>query len=765
MASGPDKSRPAQLWLLPEQGRAGRHLVADVAIDAPVMRTYSYSVPDELRDRVHAGVRVRGPHRGKNPVEGICVRIADRPWDHTLRPLVEVLSGDTPLTEPLIDLGLWMADYYHCSPLRALRALAPAPAWDPPKIKTVKYVRLAAQLGDGSVTDKQRSLLGVVAEGSSLRRRDALRRAAVGPSTLASLCKRGLIEQYELQVPEDALPSDDELRSQHCATSEDGLVLNADQQRALHQIDATSETAPEFRVFLLFGVPGSGKTEVYVRAARRTIAAGRQVIIIVPEIALATHLVDRLVARFDRVRVLHSRLSPRERTRSLRAIHSGGISVVIGTRTAVFAPCPQLGLIVVDEEQEASLKNQMSPRYHARDTAIKRAELENIPIVLGTATPSLETWHNAAVLRHYCLLRLPERAGGAQPPRVRLVTDRAADRDGPATLLSKELRAALRDTLDAKEQAILLHNRRGYAAHLRCGSCGLTAACDRCGSHLVYHRTDQNMKCHLCGSRSPVPKRCPDTSCGGRLERTGMAIQRLEEELTRAFPAARLLRLDSDTMRRREDYRSSLERFERREADFLIGTQMVAKGLDFAGVRLVGVIEADAALTMPDFRAAERTFQLVAQVVGRAGRRAGGSQAIVQSSTTSLGVVRYALTNDYESFAAEELERRRRLFYPPFSRLIRCVCSDPQPSRARRAAETLAEALRRCGDGISGDIQFSEAQPCVIRRQRDLFRFQVLIRAPRDGSAQRLLHDAAAGKHLFVKAARLTIDVDPIDLM
>ena len=766
MARDSAKKCRDQLWLIPDQGRVGTHVVADVAVDTPAMRTSAFAVPDDLRDRVRIGVKVRVPDRGgKRQVDGICVGVARRAWDHTLRSIKDVISTETPLTESLVELGLWVADYYHCPPARTLRALAPALAWAPTAVKAVNYLRSTGKSPEKRLSVKQSSLLDVLADRAAVRRSEALRRAGVGPSTLKSLRERGLVEQFEKCEPATPPVAEEPFQARDPTAPEDRFVLNAEQERAIEAIGAVSGERSAFRVFLLFGVPGSGKTEVYVRAARRTLAAGRQVIVIVPEIALATHLVDRLAVRFDRVCVLHSRLSVKARRGALRSIRCGQVGVVIGTRTAVFAPCPDLGLIVVDEEQEGSLKNLVSPRYHARDTAIKRGELENIPVVLGTATPALETWYNATVMSRYRVLSLPQRVGGAEHPQVRLVIRRRSTTDRDISVISPELRAALRDTLEAREQAILLHNRRGYAVNVRCVACGLTLSCERCGTHLVYHRGEAGMKCHICGARKAVGQHCPDASCGGRLERTGLAIQRLEEELGRTFPAARLMRLDSDTMKRREDYRVALERFGRREVDILIGTQMVAKGLDFPGVRLVGVIEADSALTLPDFRAAERTFQLIAQVVGRAGRRKGGSLAVIQSESASLGVVRQAVEMDYEAFARDELERRKRLFYPPFSRMIRCVCSAEQRGHARHAAEGLVEALRANAGRISAGIQISDGEPCVISRQRDRFRYQLLIRAPRDGSAQRLLHDSFARKHFFVKKARLTIDVDPIDLL
>ncbi len=516
---------------------------------------------------------------------------------------------------------------------------------------------------------------------------------------------------------------------------------------------------------LLFGVPGSGKTEVYVRAIRAALERRRQAILIVPEIALATQIVARLARRFQRVCVLHSRLTPAARGRALAAIASGAVDVVIGTRTAVFAPLPDVGLIIVDEEQDHSLKNLAAPRYHARDVAIKRAQLRGGTVLLGSATPALETWHNAHTASHFRLLRLPDRVGDARLPDVQIVAAADSPADGAQGMLSPPLESAIRETLQAGEQIVLLLNRRGFAAQLRCPACGLLARCPRCTAALVYHRADHVARCHACHLALPAPANCPDATCGTKLVATRLAIQYLHDLLAQRFPQARLLRLDSDTMRRRDDYARALHAFEQRQADVLLGTQMVAKGLDFPGVALVGVIEADASLWIPDFRAAERTFQLVTQVIGRAGRRPGTSRAIIQTRSPNLPALRCARTLDYEGFAADELAHRERLFYPPFARLVRLILADPRPAQARDEARRLSRGLRRCGETLDARIRVSDAARCVAPRLRDLLRYHVLVAAPRDGGVQRLLLSAAAEKLLHPRVQRFVIDVDPLDFL
>lgn len=757
--------RTRQLWLVPAEGPTGRHVVADVAVNAPLTSLSTYAVPDDLQGTVRPGAVVRVPHgRSGRAVEGLCLRVTQRPWEHTRRLILEASPGWPWLSERLAELGLWVSDYYACSPWKTFTAVLPV-ALRKPRFNTVRHLRATGHRPSKDLTAKQAALLAVIGD-AEVRRDEALRQAGVGLATLRTLRKAGVVEcvvRREL-APDRGKPAAGAAQPA-AACPEDRFELTAGQQAACARIRVVLSDTPAFRVFLLFGVPGSGKTEVYVRMIREVLRRGRQAILLIPEIALATQVVDRLARRFDRVAVLHSQLAPRTRRQTLHAIAAGGVDVVIGTRTAVFAPCLRLGLIVVDEEQESSFKNLAAPFYHARDVAIKRGQLERVPVVLGSATPALETWHNARHRSHFELLRLPDRVPGARLPRVRLVQGRGRQAAQINTILTPALRDELERTLAAGQQAILLHNRRGYAVYLRCSACGLMVSCQRCGGHLVYHQAERALKCHRCGTRTAVLENCLDDTCRGRLERTGLAIQRLEEELCERFPDARLLRLDSDTMRRREDYRAALQRFEARSADILLGTQMVAKGLDFPGVRLVGVIEADAALSLPDFRASERVFQLLVQVVGRAGRREGDSLALVQTAEQPAPAIRHALRLDYEGFATHELPLRRRFFYPPFARLARLICADARPGRAQEAAQRLAEQLRERAGRIHAGLRVEPAEPCVLPRLREMLRFQVLVRGPRGMAVQTLLQEAAGAKLLATGVQRFTVDVDPIDLL
>jgi len=755
-----------QLWLIASQGETHEAPAVEVALRMRTCRLYSYSVPAALAAEVQPGTLLRVPYgRSGRLVEGWCVRRRQAPYLQTLKPIAEVLPARLPLSEKLIELGLWTAEYYGCWPARTLEALVPA-IMRQKRYRTVQYVRRTEAEPGGRLSSQQQRLLEVLAPGP-LERHAALAAAQVSAATLRSLQKRGLIELSAVREPAPEEPPDQSAPPAEVPpTPEDGFQLTPGQSRALEVICRRAQaTDGRFGVIVLFGVPGSGKTEVYVRAIRAVIAGGRQAIVLVPEIALATQVVQRLARRFARVAVLHSRLPAAARRRTINAIRAGQVDVVIGTRTAVFAPCPRLGLLVVDEEQETSFKNLQAPFFHARDVAIKRGQLEDVPVVLGSATPALETWHNARTLRHYELCELPERVPGAALPEVRVARSVSRRPDGEPGGLSGTLVAELRKTLEAGDQAILLHNRRGYATHLRCGRCGMAVGCPRCGAHLVYHRADERLKCHRCGAWRDVPRTCLDQTCGGVLLRVGAGIQRLERELEQRFPRARLLRLDSDTMRRREDYAAALERFARREADILIGTQMVAKGLDFPGVRLVGVLDADAALWLPDFRAAETVFQLLVQVVGRAGRREGQSLALLQADDPTHPVIAAACKMDYAAFAASELAVRRELGDPPFARLIRLILADKQIRQARDQAAELALRWRELAGRVHAGIRLEEPTDCVVPRLRELHRVQVLVRLPRGLDPRVLLRRVFDEKLAAPRVARFTIDVDPVDML
>lgn len=759
---GSTPQRARQLWLVPAAGESQSQAVARVVLRAPVFRPVSRRVPPELSESLRPGANVKTTlGRGRRVVEGLCIGVDPRSWDQTLPPIVAAHAGVGWLSPALVELGLWVSEYYVASPWKAFALIVPATLRRPRQRMLVRYRALPVPDELDASTRRRAALEAIQRQPATARE---LREACgVGPALLRAMVRDGLIERVLEPVPAAASPPPVAAGEMRC--DEDDYALTDGQSAAVERILAALDAPPDMRVFLLFGVPGSGKTEVYVRAIRAAVARGRQAIVLVPEIALATQVGQRLARRFERVVTLHSRLTPAARRAALESIAAGSVDVVIGTRAAVFAPCPRLGLIVVDEEQESSFKHLAAPYFHTRDVAIKRAQIERVPVVLGSATPALETWYNALHRPHYELLRLPERVPGARLPTARAVAQPTAGREQVEQTLSPALAKHIEGTLASGGQVVLLHNRRGFAAVLRCDRCGAEVRCPRCRTRAVYHRVERLAKCHRCGLRVEAGPHCEDATCGGSLRPVGLAIQRLEEELKERFPAARLRRVDSDTMLERGDYADALGAFESGQVDILVGTQMVAKGLDFPNVRLVGVVDADAALSLPDFRAPERVLQLIVQVVGRAGRREGDSLAIVQTAGSPPAVIRRALALDYEGFATEELAVRERRGYPPFSRLARVVCLDARAGRARAAAEALVQRLRVRAEALDAGIRIENAVPCLVARQHNRQRWEVLIRSPRAATLQRLLAEAADAGELRRGAERIVVDVDPLDFL
>jgi primosomal protein N' (replication factor Y) len=526
----------------------------------------------------------------------------------------------------------------------------------------------------------------------------------------------------------------------------------------------------QFRTFLLHGVTGSGKTEVYMAALERALRAGRGGIVLVPEIALTPQTVRRFRSRFgDRIAVLHSRLSDGERYDAWRAIRRGDLDVVIGPRSAVFAPVANLGLVVVDEEHESSYKQfDPAPRYHARDVAVVRASLEGAVCVLGSATPSLESLYNARSGK-YELLSMPGRItpAGQEParlPDVRIVDLAAERRSGRGGVsISAPLQAAIRRRLDDGHQVILLQNRRGFAPVLECADCGWSPACPDCAVTLTYHKAKRQLRCHYCGRAFRHDGRCGQ--CGGdALENLGAGTQRVEEDLAGLFPEARVLRMDLDTTSARDAHDRILSRFGRGEADILLGTQMVAKGLDFERVTLVGVIDADAGLLLPDLRSDERIFQLLTQVAGRAGRASLRGEVLLQTRNPDHPVIRLAKRHDYDGFAASVLPARHALGYPPFTRLVRVDFRGPD----ERAVAAYADRWKQAFDPGPHAVECIGPAPAFVPRVRKTWRMHVLLKAPRSvppAALRGLVRGATERAGRPPARTRTAIDVDPMDLL
>jgi primosomal protein N' (replication factor Y) len=589
-------------------------------------------------------------------------------------------------------------------------------------------------------------------------------RGHMSPSAMTGLVKRGLARLSVQAAAADPFAT--------AAASAPAVQPTPAQRAAIRGILDSGPVGGD--VSLLHGVTGSGKTLVYLEVLKAVRESGRTAIVLVPEIALTPQTVGRFRAVFgDQVAVLHSALGERERMDAWRALRSGQKSIAVGARSAIFAPLEHVGAIVVDEEHEATYKQEETPRYHARDVAIVRARMEGARVVLGSATPSLESWANATSGR-YRLISLPERVGGGALPAVRVV-DLRRDRkqQQPPTrfdpfrfAISEELESALRDRLTRNEQSLLLLNRRGYSAFVQCSACGDVVTCPRCSIALTYHRTPDAMVCHYCAFRTARREKCE--RCGSpTLRRRGLGTQQLEELIAERFPTCRIARMDVDTTGGRLAHATILDRIGRGDADLLLGTQMIAKGLDFPNVTLVGVVDADVGINLPDFRASERTFQLLSQVAGRAGRGPKGGEVIIQTRNPMHHAVRCAVKHDSVAFANEELPARESPAYPPSVRLTRIVLSaTTEPAAAELAIDTV-DWLRRLAEAKKlATITLVGPAPCPVERIKRRWRWHVVIKATDASELSRLLTYFATRFPVPAKAqARVSIDRDPVTLL
>jgi primosomal protein N' (replication factor Y) (superfamily II helicase) len=550
--------------------------------------------------------------------------------------------------------------------------------------------------------------------------------------------------------------------------------LNADQAAALDRIVAALETTAStatatLTTFLLHGVTGSGKTEVYLQAIAHALRQGKGAIVLVPEISLTPQTVERFKARFcsgplqTMVAVLHSHLSTGERHDEWHKIRQGRARIVVGARSAVFAPVEPLGLIIVDEEHEHSYKQEEAPRYHARDLAVIRGRLERAVVVLGSATPALESYYNA-VHGKYALLELPLRADEKTMPLVRVIDMRQEARKEKGTpILSQKLRDEIMNRLERKEQVMLFLNRRGYASSLQCPLCGFVAQCPNCSVALTYHRGDQRLLCHICGYATSAPKQCPETKCRNPAIRyAGLGTERVEETLIKLFPRAQIRRMDSDTLKRKEDYRRILGDFRTGRIDILLGTQMIAKGLHFPNVTLVGIIYADLSLHQPDFRAGERTFQLLTQVAGRSGRGDVEGEVVVQAFSPFHPAIQYSRRHDFLGFYDQEIEFREQLKYPPFSRVALLTLKGRNEEKVRFSAEHLRKELERQLSAIS-NLVIAGPAPAPLLRAETYYRHQIMLRARHMPPLSRALGKLVEELSL-PDDVTLTVDVDPINM-
>ena len=727
--------------------------VARILVEAVPDRPFDYAIPDALVPVVKPGVRVFVPF-GHRSVTGVVFELADHS-DHVKLKSIEAVPDPVPaLDATLLKLAAWMADYYQAPLAHAVRTMLPgAVRRAGARFKTQRIVRLADETATpAGITPVQQSLVTVLQGSGAMPVPELLKRAGVTNAPLNILAKRGVVIIETETVTRTALACRTVLRT-------GPLELMPEQAGALATTVEAMEHPPG--VILLYGVTGSGKTEVYLQAIEHALQKGRSAIVLVPEISLTPQTVERFQARFgERIAVLHSNLGDGERHDEWHRIRDGKADIVIGARSAVFAPVRHLGLIVVDEEHEPSYKQEESPRYHARDVAVMRAQMTPCPVLLCTATPSFESWANVE-RKKYLLSILHRRADDRKLPAVRIVDMRMeAESTGQIGVFSRELLEAIRRRLDRAEQVMLFLNRRGFAASLQCPACGHVVTCEACSIALTYHRSDERLRCHICGASHPVPASCPKCRDPG-IRMGGVGTQRVERIAAKCFPQARIQRLDADLTSRKQVYEEVLGAFRSGKIDILVGTQMIAKGLHFPNVTLVGVLHADLGLHIPDFRAGERTFQLLAQVAGRAGRGDVNGEVIIQTYTPAHPALVSARTLDYDGFAGPELLQRKELGYPPYGHM---VCLGLKGASERRVAVSAGELSGALSARLSAPAVVSPACPAPLAKAKGLFRYQVLMRGP----SVRRLTDAIRSVLKVVSLPRdvaLAIDVDAIHML
>ncbi|MCO8125278.1 primosomal protein N' [Stieleria sp. TO1_6] len=745
---------------------------ADIAVASVVFRDapygpYDYRIPNEMLEQLQPGMRVHVPlGRRRRPTLGWCIETkSGNTSGKTLSDVAEILDDEPLCDRPLVRLVTWMSHYYQSPAGQVFDALIPSSVRAGAGTRERTYLSPAPGSDDDSIVDalptKQRQALRMlIASRRPMTSSQLMVHADCTAGPINSLRKKGLVtedtrREMTAETPLRWQANDGERTEAHDLTD--------DQTNALQRITAAIDSATA-KTLLLHGVTGSGKTEVYIRVIQHVVEFGRSAIVLVPEISLTPQTRGRFERRFPSVAVLHSQMTPAERHFQWQRIRRGEVQVVVGPRSAVFAPLPRLGLIILDEEHDGSFKQDSQPRYHARKVAFARAQSLQIPLLLGSATPSLESWY-ATEAGHAELISMPHRVGNRPMPDVNLVDLRIPDERSRGGAISRQLHTAVNDTLREKGQVILLLNRRGFATTIQCPSCGHVVACPDCEMPLTHHRDGSKAVCHYCDYTIATPPWCPECRFDG-IRYGGLGTQKLEVEVKSKFPDARVARMDSDTMRRPGSHQKVLSAFRSGDVDLLLGTQMIAKGLDFPNVLLVGVINADAALHFPDFRAGERTFQLVTQVAGRTGRGQRGGRVIVQTYSPEHMAIQAASRHDYLQFAKAEILNRRKFNYPPLGSVARIIIRGAVEEVTEATANLLQQRLESARERLGAEVRLLGPAPPPIPKLRGKYRFHLLLQSLDPLQLGATIRMATKTFKIPEKDdVQYVIDIDPMDML
>ena len=757
---------------------------ARVLVDDSAGKAFDYELPDAVAALLQPGSRVRVPVRTRTALATV-IELLDETDVPGVKLISEVVSAEPILSPLLLRLGAWMADYYCCSIEQAMKAVLPNVIR---KAEVGHQTRLFAQLAREVSAEEMEALkkkaplqaaaVAFLADaGKPVAVAELAEKCDANHAVVQALVKKGLVLTASATVERDPHQNETFLHAGKLDMNPEQLAVFTRVRAALEipsSPSPSSSPSSENRVkemkkekeipkpILLHGVTGSGKTEIYLQAISLVLERGQTAIMLVPEISLTPQTVERFKSRFaatqHEVAVLHSHLSEGERHDEWHRIRTGRARIVIGARSAIFAPCANLGLIVVDEEHENTYKQEETPRYHGRDIAVLRAQMEGCACLLGSATPSLESFHNAQ-LGKYELLRLTQRVDDKKMPFIRIM-DMRMESKKKGSILSERLITAVHDRLAKKEQTILFLNRRGFSTSLLCEKCGYVCECPNCSVGLTFHRAAGRVVCHICGHQAVAPSKCPECRDPG-IKYSGTGTEKVEDIVGKCFPTAVVKRLDADVMTRKDAFRETLGAFKVGKIDILVGTQMIAKGLHFPNVTLVGIINADLSLHLPDFRAGERTFQLLTQVAGRAGRGDVEGEVFVQSFTPFSPSIQFARHHDFDGFWEQEIEFRRQWDYPPFTHLVLIVIRSQHQQRAEFSAQTLH---RRLKDALPPNTTLSDPAPAPLEKSHGNYRFHLMLRTRAILRLSRHLRGVLE-KLTFPEDVIVTVDVDAYQLL
>lgn len=735
-------------------------LYAEVVVNIPLQKVFHYRVPSHLHENLEAGMRVRIPF-GNKITTGFCVGFADTPCTDKTKDIISIIDKEPLIDDIMLKITRWLSSHYCCGWGEAISAVVPPVVRSKIKEKWNTFVKgnphtlvinqeTLAQMKTRA--PKQAKVLEILLEHpDEISAKEVIRISGCKMPGLRQLEKKGFLTlENKLQDAANTPRNTDPLQ-QH-------LTLTQEQQNAFDTICKRLE-GPKPGVLLLHGITGSGKTEIYLQSITKALEQGRKAIYLVPEISLTPQTIQRIKARFNKVAVLHSSLLGTVHQSQWNDIKDGRVDIVIGARSSVFAPLKNVGLIIIDEEHENTYKQENNPRYNARDIAILRATYENAMLIMGTATPSLESYHQA-LKGNYEKIVLSRRIGERQLPPVDIVDmgEEVRKRRG-FNIISQRLEYYMKQSLARKEQVILFLNRRGFAPYINCKRCGFVLKCQRCDIPMTFHKKLNTILCHYCYAETRPPESCPDC-LASNINYRGFGTEKIEDEIKNRFPDYQIIRMDSDSMRVRDSHEKALTAFERGEFQILLGTQMIAKGLDFPNVTLVGVISADTILNLPDFRASERTFQLISQVAGRTGRGTKGGRVVVQSYNPRHYSITYAAAHDYEGFAGKELEYRKQLNYPPFGKLARIVLRSPHEDKTKEKSALVAGKLKEIAKTPGNHLEILGPSPAPVTKINDLFRWHMLLKAQHHTS----IHNALQGIADMLKPSKgvqTMVDVDP----